>query len=249
MNKNAALKYLQVALIVIACVAVDQWTKHLAQTRLASQRPGHFAHNVLLTVPSEFDGKTVREFVTHEFGDWNSPPEINDILRGVTDDGAVLLRANRTLEAGDVIEVRKRVITVVPGYFDLEYTRNTGAAFSFLADADPSWRVPFFIMVSLVAVLMILWILRGVPFHQQMLVWGLGLIAGGALGNLIDRVRLEYVIDFIVWKWTDQYQWPTFNIADSAIVVGVSLMILEMIRDTLRSRRDGDDTEPVETSE
>lgn len=230
------LKTAQIALIILFSLGVDQWTKHLAQTRLASQTRS-FQHNVVLTVPPELDGKTVRDVVTAEFGEWNSPAELDDILRAVTNDGAVRLPANRAVQAGDVLEVRDRAIVIVPNYFDLEYTRNEGAAFSFLADHDTPWRKPFFVFVALFAVGMVLWILRGATFQQQLLIWALSLIAGGALGNLVDRVRLDYVIDFIVWKWTDAYRWPTFNLADSFIVVGVGLMGIEMIRESLAERR------------
>ena len=81
----------------------------------------------------------------------------------------------------------------------------------------------------------IVWIVRGATFDQQVLIWGLSLVAGGAIGNLIDRVRYDYVIDFIVWKVTDANRWPTFNIADSVICVGVVLMVIDMI---LESRRE-----------
>lgn len=233
---DTLLKTAQIALIILFCLATDQWTKHLAQTRLASHTRS-FEHNVVLTVPAELGGKTVREVITAEFGEWNTPEEIDTILRSVTTDGAVRLPPNRVLEAGDVIEVRDRAIVLVPSHFDLEYTRNEGAAFSFLADHDTPWRKPFFVVVALFAVGMVLWILRGASLQQQLLIWALSLIAGGALGNLVDRVRLDYVIDFIVWKWTDAYRWPTFNLADTFIVVGVALMGLEMVRESIAERR------------
>ena len=69
-----------------------------------------------------------------------------------------------------------------------------------------------------------------VAFRQQMMIWALALILGGALGNVVDRARLGYVVDFIVWKWTEAYRWPTFNLADTFIVVGVALMLLVAFR-------------------
>lgn len=241
---EAARKFLQVALIVLVCLGADQWTKHLASSRLASSRAGHFSHYVVLTVPENLDGVTVREFLEHEFGATNTPAEIGDILSGVTDDGAVRLAPGRTLRAGDVVEVRHREIVVVPDHFDLQYTRNEGAAFSFLADADETWRGPFFLITGALALAVIAWLLRGVAFRQQLLIWSLALILGGAVGNLADRVRLGYVVDFIVWKWTDDYRWPTFNLADAFIVIGIALLIVEMIRDTLHERRE---REPEQT--
>lgn len=231
------LKVMQIALIVVACIALDQWTKHLAQTRLAGSRTGHFQHNVVLAVGEELDQKTVRDVLKAEFGGWNSDAEIERFLGGVTTDGAVRLSGSSTVSTGDVIEVRYREIVIVPDHFDLQYTRNPGAAFSFLADTDSPLRTPFFVIVALIAVGVIMWMLRGVTLQQQLLIWALSLICGGAIGNLIDRVRLDYVIDFIVWKWTDEYRWPTFNLADTFIVVGVALMGVEMIAESVRERR------------
>lgn len=235
---NNVKKYLQVAVIALLCVFVDQWTKQVASDRLAAQRPGFFSHNIVLEVPPEADGMTVREYLTGEFGEWNSESELRDILRGVTDDGAILLPGSKPLEAGQVIEVRKREVVIVKDHFDLQYTRNPGAAFSLLADSDSPYRVPFFVGVSILAVLMILVILWGVPREKQILVWGLSLVCGGAIGNLIDRATEGWVVDFIVWKWTDEYRWPTFNFADVFIVVGVALMLIDMIIDWRDERRE-----------
>ena len=232
------LKVAQILVIVLVSLGLDQWTKHLAQTRLAAARAGDYLHAVVLTVPPELDQKTVKDVLAAEFGEWNSEAELRDIAHGVTTSGAVRIPANRVLSAGDVIEVRHREIVIVPGYFDLQYARNPGAAFSFLADSDSPLRKPFFVVVALLAVGVMLWILRGATLQQQLLIWALSLICGGAIGNLIDRLRLDYVIDFIVWKWTDEYRWPTFNLADSFIVVGVGLMAIEMIRETIRERRE-----------
>ncbi len=102
-------------------------------------------------------------------------------------------------------------------------------------------------IVSLIAVFIIGWILREVALSQQALIWGLSFVASGALGNLIDRVRLGYVVDFVVWKVTDAYRWPTFNVADALICVGVGLMVVEMIRDGIRVHRMG--PEPAELPE
>jgi signal peptidase II len=147
------------------------------------------------------------------------------------------IRGDEVVKAGDVIRVTYRDVTIIDGYWDFQYARNPGAAFSFLADADPSVRRPFFIAISVLALLAILYILSGVQLHQQLLIWGLSLIASGAVGNnLIDRVRFGYVVDFILWKYTDAYRWPVFNIADVLICVGVGLMVIDMIRDTLRQR-------------
>lgn len=120
-------------------------------------------------------------------------------------------------------------IVVIPEYFNLTFVTNRGAAFSMLAEVDSPWRHYFFIAVSSVALILltVLWfrLRRKAPAQG----WGLALISGGALGNLIDRIRLGAVIDFIDIHWRG-YHWPAFNIADSAICVGVGMfMILSLM--------------------
>lgn len=237
-DRNTILKFLQVLLIVLIAVGLDQWSKDIASSRLASQRPGHFEQTMVLTVPPEFADKTVEEYLTVELSR-NTPEEVNRIAsRYVKTEGGVRARASDKLTAGQTLEVTRRDVTIVPDYWDFQYTRNRGAAFSFLADTDSPLRKPFFIVVSLIAVGVILWILAGVALRQQILIWGLSFVCGGAIGNLIDRVRLGYVVDFILWKYTDAYRWPTFNIADAFICVGVAFMVIEMIRDSLAERRE-----------
>jgi signal peptidase II len=115
-------------------------------------------------------------------------------------------------------------VPVIPGLFSLTYIRNQGAAFGILANS--SLRVPFFISVSVIAMLGILWFLKKRHDHQRLGNLALAFVFSGALGNLIDRVRLGEVIDFIDVYWR-QYHWPAFNVADSAITVGVALLILD----------------------
>jgi len=114
---------------------------------------------------------------------------------------------------------------IIPGLFSLTYIRNKGAAFGILADS--SIRVPFFITVSILAILGILWFLKQRHNEQRLGNFALALIFAGAVGNLIDRVRMGEVIDFLDVFWR-QHHWPAFNVADSAITVGVVLLILEM---------------------
>jgi signal peptidase II len=236
MSRDSILKYTQFLLIVLVFVTADQWTKWYASEWLATQRPGHFSHNIVLQVESEDAGKTVEEYLGQTFKA-NSPEEVSEIAQLYTrrPDGR-RIAPDTALEAGDEIEVTRREVVVIEGYWDYQYTRNPGAAFGILSNADSKWRRPFFIVVSLLAVLIILGLMRTVDRRQQILIWGLSFIAAGAIGNFIDRIRFGYVIDFIVWKYTDEYRWPTFNIADVLICVGVAFMIIEMIRDGLRVR-------------
>jgi len=122
-------------------------------------------------------------------------------------------------------------ITVVEGFFNFTYLRNKGAAFGILADS--SFRLPFFIAVSLVAVCAIFVVIRRLREEQVLAALSLSLILSGAVGNLIDRVRLGEVIDFLDAHWYEHH-WPAFNIADSAICVGVFLLAIDMFREERR---------------
>ena len=114
-------------------------------------------------------------------------------------------------------------LTVLENFFHITYLRNPGAAFGILSDS--AIRVPFFVSVSLLASLGIIWYLRKIDSNDHWQHFALGLIFSGAVGNLIDRVRLGEVIDFLDVHWY-QYHWPAFNVADSAICVGVTIMLL-----------------------
>jgi len=94
-----------------------------------------------------------------------------------------------------------------------------------LSSSDSPYRMPFLIGISLLAVVVIVYLLEGVRWADRAMIVALAFIATGAVGNLIDRIHLGYVIDFIVWKYTDQYRWPSFNVADAFITVGVVLML------------------------
>jgi signal peptidase II len=119
-------------------------------------------------------------------------------------------------------------IQVIPGFFRITHTENTGAAFSMFADSTAPWKIGLLVGFSVLALLVVsalLW-----KNHPSHLVTGIGLslIMGGALGNLWDRLARGRVIDFLL-VYVKQYQWPVFNLADSAIVVGAGLLIVEML--------------------
>jgi signal peptidase II len=117
-------------------------------------------------------------------------------------------------------------VRVIPGFFDLTYVRNPGAAFGFLAGASGVWRSIFFITISLVALVVIAALVR--QTRDRLSLYAFALIGGGAVGNLIDRVRFGEVVDFIDWYYRT-YHWPTFNIADSAISLGVGLLVIDTL--------------------
>ena len=116
-------------------------------------------------------------------------------------------------------------VPVIPGFFHLTYVRNKGAAFGLLSDS--AVRIPFFISVSIIAMLCIFWYISRVRDDQKLAIVSLSLVFSGALGNLIDRIRLGEVIDFLDVFWRS-YHWPAFNVADSAITIGVTLLFIEM---------------------
>jgi len=115
----------------------------------------------------------------------------------------------------------------VLSWFNLTLVYNRGAAFSFLSQAG-GWQRWFFTVVGGGAVVIIVFWLRRLSSHERWTAAGLALILGGAVGNLVDRVRLGYVVDFIDWHYGG-WHWPAFNIADSAITVGAVLLILDML--------------------
>ncbi|SHJ35241.1 signal peptidase II . Aspartic peptidase. MEROPS family A08 [Malonomonas rubra DSM 5091] len=125
-------------------------------------------------------------------------------------------------------------ITVIENFFNITYVRNPGAAFGILSDS--AVRIPFFISVSVVASIGILWYLRKIDAGDRWQHFALGLIFSGAVGNLIDRVRLGEVIDFLDAHWYGTH-WPAFNVADSAICVGVALMFLCTWRDERKKQQ------------
>jgi signal peptidase II len=245
MNKSTIIKFVQFGLILVLGIAADQWTKWYSEQRLAMSRPGVFQQEVVLKVPEADAGKTVRDYIAQEFT-WSTADEIDHLSKRylrAEDDRRIY--GEDKVEAGQIIRVTYRHVTVIPDYFDLQYTRNPGAAFGFMSNSDSPFRRPFFVGVSALAIILIIYILAGIALEQQLLIWGLSLIASGAVGNFIDRVRFGYVIDFIVWKYTDQYRWPTFNIADALICIGVGFMFIEILRDALKQRRDAQQSAPL----
>lgn len=115
------------------------------------------------------------------------------------------------------------------------YTQNRGAAWGFLAGSNEKFRVPFFYLVTIAAMVFIFSYLRKLREDQRYIQVALSLLLGGAIGNGVDRVIRGYVIDFIDWHWFDPnwmnpaHHWPTFNIADCGVSVGLVMLLLEMV--------------------
>ena len=123
-------------------------------------------------------------------------------------------------------------IAVIPDYFNITSVRNPGAAFGFLAQTNPIFRETFFLILPLVAMVIILLILKKVSNDDTIQIIALSLIFGGAIGNYIDRIRFQQVIDFLDFHFKNYYTWPAFNVADICIVSGIIIFILLIIKDT-----------------
>ncbi len=156
--------------------------------------------------------------------------------------------AKGRLSGVDLKGLGPRKIEVIKDHFDFIYALNPGGAWSFLRSMPEVLRRPFFLFISAAAIVFIVSVYRRVRPDQRLLRWGLPLALGGAIGNLVDRIRYGSVIDFIdfyVVRGGREHHWPTFNVADIAIVVGVGLMAIDM----LFSRRTADHAPPPVVSE
>ncbi len=119
---------------------------------------------------------------------------------------------------------------LIPGMLNLVHTSNPGVAFGLLADSQMPWRAPLLILFSVAVIGLIAWLLVTDRAGGQLGQWGMALILGGAAGNVLDRIVRHSVTDFIDF-YVGSYHWYTFNVPDSAIVVGAALVLLELLRD------------------
>jgi lipoprotein signal peptidase len=119
-------------------------------------------------------------------------------------------------------------IQIIPGFFRLTHTENTGAAFSLFADSPSHWKTVLLIAFSATAVVVVAGLLWRQGHALSLTGIALSLILGGAVGNLWDRVANGRVVDFLLF-YVGKYEWPVFNLADSAIVVGAALLVIEIL--------------------
>ncbi len=119
-------------------------------------------------------------------------------------------------------------ITVIPGFFNLTHIRNPGGAFGFMAGGSQDIRNLLFIGVSAIAMGLIVYFYRSTPKTHPYLASALAMIFGGAVGNLIDRLRFDEVVDFLLF-YVGAYHWPAFNVADSAITVGITIFVAHIV--------------------
>jgi signal peptidase II len=118
-------------------------------------------------------------------------------------------------------------ITVVRGYWHFRYVENCGGVFGFLSARKESLRRPFFYITNILAMLFLIYLFIRVKENEKVLTAAFPIILGGAVGNVIDRISLGYVVDFIHWHIKDKAQWPTFNVADIGITVGLVLILFD----------------------
>lgn len=223
MNEKTT-KILIAAFIVFIAVFLDQWTKNWAEDNLANARyPEHY---VTLTVNDQNAG-TVEDIIQKRYPG-NNERENKMILANTYRKGERIMPQTEVKD-GEELELHHVGLTVIDGYYDYQYARNPGAAFSFLADASPKFRSIFFGITGILAMILIgVFIWRSSWKKNKVLILSLACVLGGAIGNVIDRFRLSYVIDFISWHVGEHY-WPTFNIADVFVTGGVAFLILAMI--------------------
>lgn len=120
-------------------------------------------------------------------------------------------------------------IDMIKGLFQLAYIQNTGAAFGILQQAPAYLREPFFMVVPILAFFIILFLFIRLKDNDYLQAVAYSMILSGAIGNLIDRIRFGWVVDFLYFHWQYKYWWPAFNVADTCIVTGVCLLFLQSV--------------------
>lgn len=133
------------------------------------------------------------------------------------------------VKKNEIYLLKQRSINLIRGNLQLIYAENPGAAWGFLANAPESFRHSFFSVLSVIAIFVIIYILWKTPREEIITLLSLGAILGGAVGNLTDRFCQRYVVDFIDMYY-GVYHWPTYNVADIGITIGVIFIVIKMIR-------------------
>lgn len=153
----------------------------------------------------------------------NTNPKSSALIWLIVSVGLILLDQWTKQIAVENLQMHEPV-TFIAGFWDWTLAHNTGAAFSFLADSG-EWAHWFFVVMKIAVSTVLIFLLSKMPRNHWRDALPYSLIIAGALGNLIDRFRYGYVVDFIEWYYKD-FSWPVFNIADSCIVAGALLLIL-----------------------
>lgn len=122
-------------------------------------------------------------------------------------------------------------VEVISNFFKLSYAENPGIAFGVLSEVEGNWKVWLLSIISFVAISLVIYFAYKAPQNKRLLLAALTLILGGIIGNLIDRLHLQVVIDFLEF-YVGSYHWPTFNIADVAICIGAGLLSIDILTET-----------------
>ena len=145
--------------------------------------------------------------------------------------GALLiLAADQLTKWAAALELPDHPVELIPGYLRLSYVSNSGVAFGFLAGHDSAWKPYVLAALAVVALVVIFIYGRRMPPGRRLLQWALAVTMGGILGNFVDRILRGYVIDFIEFHIQDSFYWPNFNVADSAITIGIALLLIDTVR-------------------
>lgn len=234
-------RYVYFAIIVIVSVVADHVTKYWAEQNLAS-RTSRWNHGIERVVDDAQNGMTIEEWIGSEFGIDVEDPDQRRLVRSIyevnpeTGEERGPLSESTRIESNDQLRVYHREMVVIPGFWNHIYVQNFGAAWGILSEQNERFRRPFFLVVSVIAVVFVMVIFRGLRSDQRLMMTALSCIVGGAVGNFIDRVRYGYVIDFIDW-YVGRHHWPTFNVADAAITAGVGLLLSDWVLEVLRERK------------
>jgi len=132
---------------------------------------------------------------------------------------------------------------VVPGYVRLAHVHNSGIAFGFFADFQSVFKPYVLAAMAVVAVIVVILYSARMPSQRTLLQVALAVTLGGILGNFTDRLLHGFVVDFIELHWQDAYHWPTFNVADSAITIGIGLLLIDTIKNPERDEEPRRETE------
>ncbi len=254
-------KYIILLAIGLSVIGLDQWSKLMAVQYL--RHPGSHCYDKRRTCEERCreglarnQGSLVSCMKRCTFSEKDCQKEQNLLTSRWNDDLASMKQSWTCRTVSQPWSGSNPECIVVPGFFHFRYQTNSGAAWGLFSDYPPQFRRPFFITITILAILFIIYLFsfRIETEHRQM-VWALSLILGGALGNFLDRLRLDYVVDFIYWFVRiggRSHSWPTFNIADVAISVGVVLIAIEVLRSSFDEEYadslDGEDNESVSSN-
>ena len=154
--------------------------------------------------------------------------------------GVVLVDQASKAWVVSALALRQR-LRVVPGYFDLTHVTNPGGVWSVGSDLAGPWRTAIFLVLPIAITAFAVWYSRSLPTRARFRQAAIALVVGGAIGNLIDRLfrTPPEVVDFLLAHWRDQRYWPAFNIADSAICVGVGILLVASFAEDDEEEEDG----------